>query len=86
MKITGETGDRRDADDDLVRFASLVRTEDALNNGRSNLVFDRMLAVRCSRDEELILDVDEVLAITNDLYVRIGNGVLSVQVSTARER
>jgi hypothetical protein len=35
-----------------------------------------VLAIGCGGDEELIFDVDEMLAIMDHLYVRIGNRVL----------
>jgi hypothetical protein len=43
----------------------------ALRNRSSNLVPDWMLSVIASRDEELVLDVDEMFAVMDDLDICI---------------
>lgn len=43
-----------------------------------------MLLVTCGSNKELVLDVDEVQAVSNDIYVRICNGVLARQLSPRR--
>lgn len=76
MKVTGKSRHRRNADDDLVCLPGVMCTKDAFYNSSSNLVLDWVLAVCCRGDEELVFNVDEVLAIMDDLNVCIGDGVL----------
>jgi hypothetical protein len=76
VKVTSESGHRGKADNHLVRFTGLVCSKDAFYDGSSNLILDWVLAIGCGGDEELIFDVDEMLAIMDHLYVRIGNRVL----------
>ena len=76
MKVTGKSRHRRNADNDLVCFSSIMCTKDAFYDGSSNLVLDWVLTVCCRGDEELVFNVDEMLAIMDDLYVCICNRVL----------
>lgn len=55
-----------------------MRAEDALDKGASNLVLDRVLFFACCGNEELVLDVDKVLAIVDYLDIGVCDGVLEV--------
>lgn len=76
VQITCEAGDSRHADNDFVLLAVLIRSDATLSNGSSNLVPDWMLGITRSSNKELVLDVDEVLAVADDANVRVCNGVL----------
>jgi hypothetical protein len=57
-------------------MSSSSSTKDAFNNSSPNLVTDWLLFVAGGSDEELILNVNEVLAVLDDIDVRICNRVL----------
>ena len=46
------------------------------------LVLDWHLLVVCGRDEELVLNVDKVLAVSDGIDVRVGDGVLNGHIVT----
>jgi hypothetical protein len=76
LQVTCKSGDRRHADNDFEFLAILIGLNTAINNSSSDLVPDWVLSIVCSGDEELVLDVDKVLAITDDSDVGICNRVL----------
>ncbi len=76
MQVACKSRDRRHANNDFELLAILIGLNTAINDSSSDLVPDWMLSITCSSDEELVLDVDKVLAITDDSDVRICNRVL----------
>ena len=62
--------------DDLVFRLIAMRLNDPLHDSCTDLILDRSLRIVGSRDEELILDVNEVLTVLDDADVGIGDGVL----------
>jgi len=77
LQISSKGRYGRNHDDHLVLLAISGSTNDALNHGRTDLVLDRLLLIAGSSDEELVLDVDEVLAVFDDLTVSILDGMLA---------
>lgn len=84
LQITSKRRYSRNGDDHSVLLAVSSCTNNALNHSRTNLVLDRLLLIARGSDEKLILDVDEVLAVSDDLTVRILNRVLQRIVSSGR--
>lgn len=80
VKISCEGGNSWHKNNDFVLVSAPICSNNALNDGGSDFVSDRILLVACGSDEELILDVDEMLTVPNDLYVGICNGVLLRQL------
>jgi len=76
MKISCEGGHGRHADDDFEFLPILICLNTTISNSRSDLIPDWVLSVVCGRNEELILDIDEVLAVANDLDISVCNRVL----------
>ena len=78
MKVSSKSGHGRHAHNYLIFLAVLMSSNDPLCNRRSNLIPDWVLGVVTSRDEELILDINEMLTVMDDLYVCICNRVLII--------
>ncbi len=76
MQITGEGGHGGHADDDFVDFVIFPGSHDALDDRGANFVADGVLSINGCRDEELVLDVDKVLAVVDYLDVCVCNRVL----------
>ena len=76
LQVTCKSGDRRHADNDFELLAILIGLNTAIYDSSSNLVPDWVLSIVCAGDEELVLDVDKVLAITDDSDIGICNRVL----------
>jgi hypothetical protein len=76
LQVTGEGRDGRHADDDFELLAILICSNATFNESSSDLVPDWVLSItRCS-DEELILNIDEVLTVSNHSDICICNRVL----------
>lgn len=60
----------------MVLFTVSCGAENAFYDGGTDFVFDGALLIACGSDEELVFDIDEVLAVADDVDVGIGNGVL----------
>lgn len=71
LEITSKCRDSRHQDNHLVLFAVSGRTNDTLYDSTCDLIFDRFLLVASGCDEELVLDVDEVLAVLDHLNIRV---------------
>jgi len=76
LQVSSEGRYCRNHDNHLVLLAISGSTNDALNHGRTDLVLDRLLLISGSSDEELILNVDEVLAVFDNLTVSVLDRVL----------
>lgn len=76
-QIAWETRDRWNNDNHLPLLASPSGTQDALYDRSADLVLNRLLFIAGCRDEELILDVNEMLAISDDSRVSVRDRVLS---------
>lgn len=71
----------RDRDDHPIFLTVSRCANNAFDNGRANLVLNRLLLVARGSDEKLILNVDEVFAVADDLAVCILNRMLRLVVS-----
>lgn len=79
MEVTCESWNGRHADDDFVLLVVLKGAYDTFYDCCADFVADWVLGVVCCCDEELVLDVDEVLACPDSLNIGIGDGVLYCQ-------
>lgn len=85
LEITSKSGDRRHHDEYHIPLPIPGCPQDALNDGGTNLVLDWFLLITASSDEKLILNVDEVLAVADDLAVCVLDGVL-LQLDDIRKK
>lgn len=75
-QVTSKARHRGNNNDDLVLLTSSGSTQNALDNGSTDLVLDRSLRISRGRDEELVLDVHEVLTVLDNGSICIRNRVL----------
>lgn len=81
LQITGESWHGRHDNDHLILLAVACSANNTLNNGSSDFVGDGSLGVHGRSDEELVLDIDEVLAVFDDINVGVGDRVLEDMIS-----
>lgn len=75
-QITCEAGYGGDYDDDFVLLASAGGAENTFNDSSTDLILDWLLFITRCRNEELVLDIDEVFTVLDDLSICILDRVL----------
>jgi hypothetical protein len=76
-QITSESRNGRNNDDDSELAAFLACSDTSINDGLADLVVDGCLLFSSRSNEELVLDVNKVLCVSDDLTVCVLNTVLS---------
>lgn len=75
-QVTSESRNGRNDDDDSELAAFLTCSDTSINDGLTDLIVDRCLLLSRRRDEELVLNVNKVLCVSDDLTVSILDTVL----------
>jgi hypothetical protein len=73
LQVTSECGYCRNHNHHLVLLAVAGSTYNALDDSCADLVLDGLLLITGGCNEELVLDIDEVLAVPDDLAVGVLN-------------
>jgi len=77
-EVTSEGWDGRHENNHLVLLAVASGADDALDNCGTDSVLDGLLCIYCCCDEELIFNVNEMLAVFDSFDVGVGDRVLLI--------
>jgi len=75
-QITSKSRNGRDDDDDSELAAFLTCSDTSIHDGLTDLIVDGCLLLSSCSDEELVLNVNKVLCVSDDLTVCVLNAVL----------